>query len=56
MWASSAPATTLESPAMALNYRIGDEPVPGFRLERFLGRGAIGEVWHASGPGGTERR
>lgn len=39
---------------MARKYREGDEAVPGFRLERFLGQGAIGEVWHATGPGGTE--
>lgn len=39
---------------MARKYREGDEVVPGFRLVRFLGQGAIGEVWHAAGPGGTE--
>ncbi len=39
---------------MARKYREGDEAVPGFRLERFLGQGAIGEVWQAVGPGGTE--
>lgn len=39
---------------MARNYREGDQAVPGFRLVRFLGQGAIGEVWHATGPGGTE--
>lgn len=39
---------------MARKYREGDEAVPGFRLIRFLGQGAIGEVWHAAGPGGTE--
>ena len=33
--------------------RRGDKPVPGFRLEEFLGRGAFGEVWRAAGPGGT---
>ncbi|MBN9520703.1 serine/threonine protein kinase [bacterium] len=35
-------------------YRDGDEPVPGYRLVTFLGRGSYGEVWKATGPGGTE--
>ncbi len=39
---------------MAFAYRIGDEPIPGYRLLRFLGRGEFGVVWHASAPGGTE--
>lgn len=29
----------------------GDEPVPGYRLEEFLGRGQFGEVWRATSPG-----
>lgn len=29
----------------------GDEPIPGYRLEQFLGRGQFGEVWRASSPG-----
>lgn len=33
--------------------RKGDEPIPGYRLAHFLGRGAFGEVWRASAPGGT---
>jgi len=33
--------------------RKGDEPIPGYRLEEFLGRGQFGEVWRTTAPGGT---
>src|SRR4029077_9848086 len=35
-------------------YKIGDEPVPGYRLTGHLGAGGFGEVWKANAPGGTE--
>jgi serine/threonine protein kinase/tetratricopeptide (TPR) repeat protein len=35
-------------------YRVGDEPVAGYRLTDHLGAGGFGEVWKATAPGGTE--
>ena len=31
--------------------RPGDEPIPGYQLERFLGKGQFGQVWQSSSPG-----
>ncbi|NQU23372.1 MAG: tetratricopeptide repeat protein [Candidatus Nealsonbacteria bacterium] len=33
-------------------WQVGDEPVPGYRLESFLGEGSNAVVWQASAPGG----
>jgi len=34
-------------------WQLGDEPIPGYRLESRLGEGSNAVVWRATGPGGT---
>jgi len=34
-------------------WQVGDEPVPGYRLQSFLGKGLNATVWRATGPGRT---
>src|SRR5436190_384827 len=43
-----------EGPA-SLEYHVGDQPVPGYKLIRELGRGAMGVVWLAQTDSGFDR-
>ena len=44
----------MSSGAEERRYREFDEPVPGFRLIKYLGAGAFGEVWKARSAGGVD--
>lgn len=35
-------------------WQAGQTPVPGYKLEKFLGKGNFGEVWQSTSPGGTK--
>lgn len=47
-----SPGSTDARPGTRSSLQPGQEVVPGYPLERFLGRGGFGEVWQARSPSG----
>src|SRR5689334_21366797 len=35
-------------------YAIGDKPLPGYLIVRYIGQGGFGRVWNCKAPGGAE--